>query len=160
QLPAAVTLPEHIWNTGGITWPGQDAGWLGRGADPWLLTCDPSSPRFRVPGLAMPEEVPALRFRGRQALLRQVNRHLDAVDRSGAVAGYGVHSRQAFDLLRSSRARRAFALEQEPAAVRDRYGRHRFGQSVLLARRLVEAGVSLVQVNWTRPPTDSNDNPV
>jgi hypothetical protein len=160
QLPAAVTLPEHIWNTGGITWPGQDAGWLGRAADPWLLTCDPSSPRFGVPGLTLPADVPPLRFKGRKALLDRVNRHLDAVDKSGAGVGYGAHSRQAFDLLRSSQARRAFALDQEPAALRDRYGRNRFGQSVLLARRLVEAGVSLVQVNWTRPPTDSNDNPV
>jgi hypothetical protein len=57
-------------------------------------------------------------------------------------------------LLRTSRARQAFDLEQEPTPLRDRYGRHKVGQSVLLARRLIEAGVSLVQVNWPREPGD------
>src|SRR5262249_35588238 len=66
---------------------------------------------------------------------------------------------QAFDLLRSHKARKAFDLNQEPAPLRDRYGRTRFGQSVLLARRLVEAGVSLVQVNWTRTAEDKKENP-
>jgi uncharacterized protein (DUF1501 family) len=56
--------------------------------------------------------------------------------------------------MRSEEARRAFAIDREPDHVRDRYGRHRFGQSVLLARRLVEAGVSLVQVNWNRGDKD------
>ncbi len=55
--------------------------------------------------------------------------------------------------------REAFAIDQETSATRDRYGRNRFGQSVLLARRLVEAGVSLVQVNWTRWPDDDNAAP-
>jgi hypothetical protein len=160
QLPGAVSLPEHLWNTGGITWPGQDAGWLGRGADPWLLHCDPSAARFQIPALGLPGEVPPLRFQGRQTLLTRVNRHLDALDRSGAIARHDTNSRQAFDLLRGSQARQAFAVDQEPAAVRDRYGRNRFGQSVLLARRLVEAGVSLVQVNWTRTAADTNDSPV
>jgi hypothetical protein len=159
-LPGSVTLPEHLWNTGGISWPGQNAGWLGRTADPWLLTCDPSKPRFQIPALDLPANVPPLRFHGRESLLAQVNRHLDAIDRSGALARYHHQSRQAFDLLRSTKARRAFALDEEPGAVRDRYGRNRFGQSVLLARRLVEAGVSLVQVNWTRTPSDGNENPV
>jgi hypothetical protein len=160
QLPATVTLPEHLWNTGGISWPGQNAGWLGRTADPWLLHCDPSLAGFQIPALGLPAEVPPLRFQGRETLLAQVNRHLDGVDRGGAVSRFNAQSRQAFDLLRSNRTRQAFALEQESAAVRDRYGRSRFGQSVLLARRLVEAGVSLVQVNWTRTASDTNDNPV
>ncbi len=159
-LPAAVTLPEHIWNTGGITWPGQDAGFLGRTADPWLMMCDPSAPNFQVPELGLPADVPPLRLQERRSLLEQVNHHLDSVDRSGAIARYASQSRQAFDLLRSPQARQAFNLQQEPPAVRDRYGRSRFGQSVLLARRLVEAGVSLVQVNWTRTKEDSDTNPV
>src|SRR5262249_5702137 len=65
-----------------------------------------------------------------------------------------------FDLLRSPAARHAFDLEREPAAVRERYGRHRFGQSVLLARRLVEAGARLVQVNWTRDPDGNDSSPM
>ncbi len=158
-LPAAVTLPEHLWNTGGITWPGQDGGFLGRAADPWLIHCDPSAADYKVPELGLPAEVPPLRFNERRSLLEQVNRHLDAADRGGA-GRYDAWSRQAFDLLRSPQARRAFDLDREPPAVRDRYGRTRFGQSVLLARRLVEAGVSLVQVNWTRTKEDQDVNPV
>jgi len=160
MLPSAVTLPEHIWNTGGISWPGQNAGFLGRAADPWLMTCDPSSPRFQVPELQLPAEVPALRLHDRRSLLEQVNRHLDHTERSGALDRYASFSQQAFDLLRSAKARQAFNLQQESPAVRARYGASRFGQSVLLARRLVEAGVSLVQVNWTRTKEDTDINPV
>jgi hypothetical protein len=159
-LPAAVTLPEHIWNTGGITWPGQDAGFLGKTADPWLLMCDPSRADFQIPELGLPNDVPPLRLHGRASLLDQVNRHWEAVDRSGTSSRYDTLSQQAFDLLRSPKARQAFDVHQEPPAVRDRYGRSRFGQSVLLARRLVQAGVSLVQVNWTRTKEDSDTNPV
>jgi hypothetical protein len=159
-LPPVVTLPEHIWNTGNIPWPGQDAGFLGRKADPWLLTCDPSSSSFQVPQLHLPGEVPPLRLQARRSLLAQVNQHLDGAAAAATVAGYQTYSQQAFDLLRSPKARRAFDLDREPPAVRDRYGRCRFGQSVLLARRLVEAGVGLVQVNWTRAPNDSDLNPV
>lgn len=68
-------------------------------------------------------------------------------------------TQQAFDLLRSKESRAAFDLSQEPDAVRDRYGRTQFGQSVLLARRLIEAGVSLVQVNWFRGPDEPSEAP-
>ena len=57
RLPAAVTLPEHIWNDGNFPWPGQDAGVLGPQYDPWLITCDPSAAEFRPPALALPSEV-------------------------------------------------------------------------------------------------------
>jgi hypothetical protein len=158
-LPASITVPEHIWNTGMISWPGQDGGFLGRAADPWLIHCDPSSPSFQVPGLGLPPEVPAARLGERLSLLERVNRDLDNLDRSGAVGRYDTRSQQAFDLLRAGRARRAFDLDREDPRLRDRYGRNRWGQSVLLARRLVEAGVSLVQVNWTRMPGDTADSP-
>ncbi len=150
QLPAAVTLPEHIWNDGNFPWPGQDAGLLGRNYDPWLIHCDPHEDKFHVPGLKQPEDWTTVRFDGRRTLLNQMNQSLDDLQRSRAVETYGVHARQAFDLLAGRQGRAAFDLSQEPAQVRDRYGRSRFAQSVLLARRLVEAGVSLVQINWTR----------
>jgi hypothetical protein len=159
-LPASITLPEHIWNTGRLDWPGQSAGRIGRAHDPWLLTCDPNAPDFQVPGLGLPAEMPPLRFDSRLSLLDQVNRHLDTVDRSGAFARHHALSQQAFDLLRTSQARRAFDLDREPAAVRDRFGRHRFGQSVVLARRLIEAGATLVQVNWTRDKNGSDSSPM
>ncbi|MCC6419964.1 MAG: DUF1501 domain-containing protein [Gemmataceae bacterium] len=155
--PSAITVPEHVWNTGNIPWPGQDAGWLGRTADPWLLHCDPSRPDFQVPALTLASDLPPLRFDGRRTLLDQVNRHFAAADRATAGIRYRDQYRQAFDLLRSSGARAAFEIGREPAAVRDRYGRHRFGQSLLLARRLVESGVPLVQVNWTRLAGKPND---
>src|SRR5262249_54036397 len=152
SLPAAITLPEQFIGNNLVVPNGQNAGFLGRKSDPWLLTCDPSASEFQVPAFALSEEVSPLRLDDRRSLVQQVNQHLDSVDRKGNLGLYDAHSQRAFDLVRSSRARQAFALDAEPAALRDRYGRHKFGQSVLLARRLIEAGVSLVQVNWPREP--------
>ncbi len=156
-LPAAITLPEQMANDGNLTWPGQDAGFLGRTADPWLLNCDPAKSRFELPGLSLPAEVPALRFDQRKALLEQVNHHYDEFRRADGPAVYGAASQQAFDLIFSNAARKAFDLESEDPRLRDRYGRSRFGQSALLARRLVESGVPLVRVNWTRVPNAPNN---
>jgi len=158
-LPAAVRLPQRIFNTDGSVWPGQDAGFLGRGADPWLLRCAPASPEFQVPEFSLSDEVPLPRLGTRQSLLIQINQHFDGVERSGTPGHYNRQTQQAFDLLRSARSRNAFNLDQEAAPLRERYGRNQFGQSVLLARRLVEAGVSLVQVNWFRGPDEPADNP-
>lgn len=158
-LPTAMTIPDHIWNTGGIPWPGQDGGFLGRSADPWLIHCDPSSPDFQIPGVSLPAEVSPLRLEGRRSLLHQFDEHLDQQEKSGTLARYTGQVQQAFTLLRAGAARRAFDLDQEPAKVRDRYGNTRWGQSLLLARRLIESGVGLVQVNWTRMAVDTNDSP-
>jgi hypothetical protein len=158
-LPAAVRLPEEIWNTGRIVWPGQDAGFLGRASDPWLLTCQPHQADFEVPELALPEDLPALRIDRRRSLLDLVDRHLAVQERGGGAERWNGTTQQAFDLLTSRQGRQAFALDEEPPQVRERYGMNRFGQSVLLARRLVEAGVSIVQVNWTRWETDTAQAP-
>jgi len=155
-FPPAITLPNRIANTGEIVWPGQIGGFLGPRYDPWLLTCDPSEPNFTIPDLALPAELPALRFERRLSLLDQVNGHLDRLGDSAAVAGFNRQTQQALDLLGGSRARQAFDLSQESDATRDRYGRTRWAQSILLARRLVEAGVSLVQVNWCRVEGEPN----
>jgi len=155
-MPASIVIPEHIWNDGNFPWPGQDGGFLGRTADPWLIHCDPASPTFKPPELAFPEEIPPLRFDRRQRLLEQVNAHLREVERTQSVARYQTDAIQALDLLQSERSRKAFQIAAEPAAVRDRYGSSRFAQSLLLARRLVEAGVTLVQINWTRIPGQPN----
>lgn len=149
-LPAAITLPRHIANVGEKVWPGQDGGFLGRRFDPWLLTCDPSSPKFQIPDLALATGVSRTRFDQRLSLLRQVNNGLDQFERHASAAKYDLRSQQAVRLLTGRKARNAFDLTRESAAMRDRYGRSKFGQSVLLARRLVEAGTSLVQVNWQR----------
>ena len=149
-LPAAVTLPEVSANDGNLTWPGQDAGWLGRAFDPWVLEGDPNATQFKIAGLTPPTELPPLRLNERRALLDQIDRHLDGIDRSGSLGEHPDRSRQAFDLVASPAARKAFDLESEGPRVRDRYGRTKFGQSCLLARRLIEAGVPLVRVNWSR----------
>jgi hypothetical protein len=158
-LPSAMTLPHRIFNTNGSVWPGQDAGFLGRNADPWLFTCQPAAASFRIPEFTLAEEVPTPRLESRQSLLHRINQRLDGVERSGVLSHFDKQTQQAFDLLRSRQSRLAFRLDQEPETVRERYGRSQFGQSVLLARRLIEAGVTLVQVNWFRGPDEPEDNP-
>jgi hypothetical protein len=150
SMPGSIVLPEDIWNTGRIAWPGQDAGWLGPNSDPWLIMCDPNADKFQVPSLAMQEGITPMRVRNRGSLLTQLNSHIDQVHRGDRIRHWSSLRQRAFNMLTAPTARKAFAIESEPAKVRERYGRNRFGQSVLLARRLVEAGVSMVQVNWTR----------
>jgi hypothetical protein len=135
-LPPAITLPRLAQNNNGNIWPGQSGGFLGPAADPWLLNCDPAAEDFKVPNLTLPPSIPPLRFDARRSLLQQLDHHRALTERSGEIEQFDHWQHKAFDLA------------AEPPQVRDRYGRHRFGQSVLLARRLVEAGVSLVQVTW------------
>lgn len=122
--------------------------------------CDPNAADFQVPGVSLPVELPDSRFDGRRTLLAAVDQRLAELETSATLARWDHLNQQAVDTIRSTAARRAFRIDEEPAEVRERYGRHRFGQSVLLARRLIEAGVSLVQVNWTRSPDDKDVNPV
>ena len=158
-LPPAVTLPHRIFNTDGSVWPGQDAGFLGRSTDPWLLNCRPADPDFRVNEFSLNVDVTPERLTDRQTLLQQVNQRLDEFERTGRPRYYEKLTEQAFHLLNSSKSRQAFRLDAENDAMRDRYGRSQFGQSVLMARRLIEAGVKLVQVNWYRGPEEPSDAP-
>jgi hypothetical protein len=158
-LPAGVRLPHRIFNTDGSVWPGQDAGFLGRNADPWLLRCEPGSSSYRIDEFSLSADVPLARLESRHGLLSAIDQPLEAIERTGALGQYDRQTQQAFGMLRSDRSRQAFDLQLEPANVRARYGLSPFGQSVLLARRLVEAGVSLIQVNWYRGPDEPPDNP-
>jgi hypothetical protein len=157
SLPAFVTLPEIMSGNDFVVPSGQFAGALGRRNDPWVLNCDPAAASFQVPALGLPSDVAPARFTGRRSLLDRFAQAA-ALDRSATVAHYDLHAVRAMDLLGSSSVRHAFELDREPTSVRDRYGRSKVGQSVLLARRLVEAGVSLVQVNWPREPNDRTTN--
>jgi hypothetical protein len=159
SLPGAIRLPEEIWNTGQILWPGQDAGWLGNHADPWLIHCDPNSAEFKIPAIALPAEISEGRLHNRQALQTLMNQRIDSWQATAPIHRWNGWQTKAMELLRSGAAKDAFAIERESDATRDRYGRNRFGQSVLMARKLVESGVSLVQVNWTRGETDDNVSP-
>jgi hypothetical protein len=157
-LPGAVRLPMHIFNTDSSVWPGQDAGFLGRNADPWLFRCEPAASSFRVPELTLAADVPLDRLAERRDLIRALDRGIA----SGTGSRRGPSTRfaeQAFELLGSPAARAAFDLARESPKTRDAYGRTQFGQSCLLARRLVEAGVGLVHVNWYRGPEEPDDAP-
>lgn len=158
-LPAAVTVPHRIFNTDGSVWPGQFAGKLGRGSDPWLLNINPSLDRLQIDEFSLPGDAPSPRLESRRSLLAEVNQSLDAARASGAIANYDRFGQRAFDVLGSAASRKAFDLDHESPAMRERYGRTPFGNSVLLARRLIEAGVSLVQVNWYRAPDEPSANP-
>ena len=158
-LPPAVRLPMHIFNTDGSVWPGQDSGWLGHSADPWLFNCAPASPDFDVPQFRLSADVSLGRLGNRRTLLEQMESSLREVDRGAPIATYSDQQRQAFDLLASSQGRAACDLAQESDETRALYGRGQFGQSVLLGRRLVEAGVNFVQVNWFRGPDEPSSNP-
>jgi len=158
-IPSAVTLPHHIFNTNGSVWPGQDAGFLGQAVDPWIVNCAPAERSFRVHGLTLPQDITSLRLQRRQSLLAQFNQRRAALLQCGLLEAFDADTRQAFDLLASGRSAKAFRIDDEPEAVRERYGRSPFGQSVLLSRRLIEAGVKLVQVNWYRAPDEPMSNP-
>ena len=158
-MPGAMRLPHRIFNTDGSVWPGQDSGFLGKAADPWLLRCEPGSATMRVSEFSLSADLPSGRLDDRRRLLDSVNQQMDGADRLGQMDRYDRNTQQAFDMLRSAQAGHAFDLEREPTAMRDRYGRSPFGQSVLLSRRLIEAGVSLVQVNWYRGPNEPSSNP-
>ena len=151
----AVILPEPIFNNPAIPWPGQNGGFMGAAWHPHILRCDPSQERIEIEGLTAAAGVTELRLDDRHALLGQVDRLLHRGLRSPAIAEMNRFQQEAFDLLHAGATREALEIEREPAASRDRYGRGKFGQSVLLGRRLIEAGVRLVQVNWPREPGDT-----
>jgi hypothetical protein len=150
----SVWLPDVMRLNDNVQPAGQTAGFMGYGWDPQRVICDPSDPNFQIEGLALPPEIPPLRLSSRQSLLEQVERHFEAVERGPTVRDFDRQTQEAFGLLTSGRARQAFDLSREPEALRERYGRHKWGQCVLLARRLVEAGARLVHVNWPREGGD------
>ena len=158
-MPASVTLPHRIFNTDGSVWPGQDAGYVGRTFDPWLLNAKQTPEGYRVQEIALPADLDHDRIGRRKDLLDRLQQGVDSLDHDRVAGLLDDRQRQAFELLGSSRARRAFRLEEEPEAVRERYGATPFGRGVLLSRRLVEAGVKLVQVNWYRGPDEPPANP-
>jgi hypothetical protein len=141
-LPAYAAVP-HL--RGGTDNFFHYAAYLGRGANPFITESDPNAPDFRVRNLALAKDVTFERLEDRRSLLDSLDAHRRAGDSSAA--NLDPHVQRAFSLLTSKEAATAFDISLEPDKVRDRYGRHTFGQSALLARRLVEAGVTFVTVN-------------
>src|SRR5207302_10365514 len=140
----AVSLPAPV-SDGPYTTPGQNGGFLGAQYAPFRIIGDPNSERFTVDGLAEGQE-PEPGLAQRRSLLAALDRQPRWRDE--AVSKLDRHQQRALALLTSQATRRAFALQRESSRVRERYGRHKYGQSLLLARRLVEAGVQLVTVYW------------
>ncbi len=149
QLPPFVMVPEAISPVGPER-PGQHAGFLGAAYDPYRVNSDPNSARYSPGSLQPGADIPPGRIDHRRALLAQLGAHARYLDATAPAQVLDPYYTRAFDLVSSPAAQRAFDVAAEPESVRDRYGRHIFGQSVLLARRLVEAGVRLVHVNWVR----------
>jgi hypothetical protein len=136
-LPTFVALPHVMHNV--VKLPGQVAGFLGSTHDPFQLNSDPSLPGFKLDELELPGDVPLGRLERREGLLRGAEGVLPEGDFDG-------YRSRAVELLQSEEIRRAFRLDGEDPRMRDRYGRTKLGQSLILARRLVEAGVRFVTV--------------
>ena len=147
DIPPCVLLPKPIGPTGGNMPHGQSAGYLGKTFDPFVLNADPNDKNFKVPDLLPPDYVTALREQRRRTLRAAIDGAVGAFESSADARLLDANFEGAFKLMASKPAREAFDLKAEPDAVRDRYGRTRFGQSCLLARRLVERGVRFVTVN-------------
>jgi hypothetical protein len=167
-LPTFVALPHVMYNV--VQLPGQVAGFLGSAHDPFQVSADPSAIDFHLGELELPGDLSLDRLDHRASLLRALDGHSRRIEahvevaargggsasapaRSSAAVGFtpsldprDVYTDKAFRLLHSPAVRRAFHLGLEDPRLQDRYGRNKLGQSVLLARRLVEAGVRFVTV--------------
>jgi hypothetical protein len=148
-VPSGVNLPTFLME-GPLTWPGQHAGFLGPRHDPWQITRDPNAADFRMDNLRLAPGIEVGRLNDRRALLEQVDRQRERLADAATTRRLSDQQQLAFSVLTSGQVARAFEMDREPIAVRDRYGRHAFGQSLLLARRLVQAGVPLVQAHMGR----------
>ena len=151
-LPPSIVLPWYLQFPGqSRPIAGQTGGRMGRSHDAVLVDGDPNKDNFQVKGFELAKEVSTDRLEGRRSLLSQFERSGPIrTARNSDVKERHRDSLRAFDFLQQ-RAGRAFNLDREPTSVRDGYGRTRIGQSLLLTRRLIEAGVPLVTVNWVDP---------
>ncbi len=156
-----VMLPRPLQESN-VVGKGGTAGFLGKAFDPYTLypagddmELDKMD-RIKIDDLKLPEEVFSLRLRRRAKLRTLLNEQMPDIEKAIEDHKLDAHYRQALDLVVSGRAREAFDLSREPAVMRERYGRNTFGQSCLLARRLIEAGTRVVEVIW--PKVANSDN--
>lgn len=152
EMPPWVILPRPF-TTGGPPYKGQSAGFLGSAFDPLMLDKEKkgslSNRDVTLNAIRLPDEINSARFAGRRELLDRVNSRAVPGGSGTAESVLAGNYTSAFNLMASGRANQAFDLGRESPAVRDRYGRNEYGQSFLLARRLVESGVRVVNVFWT-----------
>ncbi|HXG08519.1 MAG TPA: DUF1501 domain-containing protein [Gemmataceae bacterium] len=143
-IPTFVAFP-HVIRDGSVT-PGQHASFLGKMHDPFFVGQDPNSPDFRLPELSLPANLTPERLASRREVLRLIDRQAELLEHSARARGIEASYEKAISMLTSPAVKKAFDLSAEPDAVRDRYGRTTYGQSCLLARRLVEAGARFINV--------------
>jgi Protein of unknown function (DUF1501) len=147
DMPTAVSLP-HVIADGSVT-PGQHASFLGKKHDPLLVLQDPNSASFALPELSLPDGVTFERMQARRELQRIVDAQARLIEHSAAARGFDGYYERAMAMMQSPKLRGAFDLAAEPEKVREAYGRTTYGQSCLLARRLVEAGTKVVTVYFS-----------
>ena len=143
-IPTGVSLPNYMIE-GPLTWPGQHAGFLGARHDPWQINHDPNDANFRVDSLTLPTDVPTDRVASRRQLLDLLNLGCNPQADDTRFKAFIDQQDVAFSLLTSARVADAFRIQEEGDANRERYGRNKFGQSLLLSKRLVQAGVPIIQ---------------
>lgn len=149
-----VEMPRPLQESN-IIGKGGAAGFLGKAYDPYRLYQNPNEP-IKLDDLTLRSDVGSDRLQGRFELLRGINGSMPQLEKELEKYALDEYYSKAFDLVLSGKARDAFDLTKESDAVRDRYGRHKFGQGALMARRLIEAGTRFVQLNW---PAVANGNP-
>ncbi len=157
-MPTSVALPEVIKDAGVNEFPGQGAGLLGKRFEPFRVESDDKRQAFRVPDVVLPADITAARLDDRRELRDRLAELCRLVERQKVLSEVDGFYEQAFGILSSPATQQAFDLGQEPERLRARYGNHLFGRGCLLARRLVETGVSMATVYWHYEGPD--DSPV
>jgi hypothetical protein len=181
NLPPAIVLPERLVHFSGRVIPGQFAGQMGARRDPWFIEAVPYNPksygaygeyefhhargaedskiRFQAPNLTLPHGLARGRFVDRLALVDHLNNQRRGWDAAAERERFDRHREAAIGLLNDPTTQRAFDVTKADEKTQERYGRNSFGWSLLMARQLVEAGVSLVQVNLGNDETwDTHQN--
>jgi uncharacterized protein (DUF1501 family) len=150
-----VMLPRPLQESN-VIGKGGSAGFLGAAYDPYYMFQDPAT-KFSTDDLSLRQGIDQGRMERRATMLQKVDAQMPVIEQAVSEYALNDYDKKALELVISGRARNAFNLEEEKPELRDRYGRHTFGQSLLLARRLIEAGTRVVQVNW---PAVANGNPM
>lgn len=149
RLPSQVTLPNSLIE-GVLVWPAQHAGFLGPKYDPFVLNDDPNGENYKVSSLSLVDGLSVSRLEDRRRLLQSIDGHQLSVNSLSQNQKYDNEQELAFSMLTSSTLKSALDINAETPEVRDRYGRHQYGQTLLLARRLVEMEMPVIQCNMGR----------
>jgi uncharacterized protein (DUF1501 family) len=182
NLPPAIALPERLVHRTGRVIPGQFGGEMGRHRDPWFLSASPFNSTsygaypdyefhftrgrerneklvFQSPNLSLPEGLTQTRLSSRQTLLKTIEDQRRDLDRHAVTQSFSRSRQNAVSLLTDEKVKQAFDVTRADDKIQERYGKNAFGWSLLMAKRLVAAGVNLVQVNLGNNESwDTHDN--